>query len=159
MGCSTDGQCGIDELDDVWNITRLNLPQDVTKEEIASIHAGGDTSALITKTGRLWTWGNSVHFVHQLAHDATWLTWSAQEYGQAAHGKKMDQITSPTLVDMDRVKDFHVGGSFSLLLRGKMPCRSWKRMLFSPGPSKADALFGPFLTISPAINAFLALKS
>ncbi|KAL8286415.1 hypothetical protein RQP46_004432 [Phenoliferia psychrophenolica] len=105
-GCNTDGQLGLgpDVLTDVYELSRLTLPTEVVADGVAAIRAGADTSALLTKSGALWTWGNS-------------------EYAQALHGRKIDQIHSATLVPTSsfldpsrKLVDFRSGGSFSLLL-------------------------------------------
>ncbi|KAK4702873.1 hypothetical protein P7C70_g3350, partial [Phenoliferia sp. Uapishka_3] len=105
-GCNTDGQLGLGEevVKDVYEITRMPLPDQVVHEGVARIRAGADTSALITYSGDLYTWGNS-------------------EYAQGLHGHKIDQIHSPTLVPTKsflqpgrKIIDIRCGGSFSLLL-------------------------------------------
>lgn len=102
MGCSTDGQCGQPELDDFWAPIGIHLPDELSRDHVAGVRAGGDTSAIITNAGRLWTWGNS-------------------EYAQAGHGRKHDQICAPTMVispEGERVVDFQISGSSSIMLRG-----------------------------------------
>lgn len=62
-GCNTDGQLGLgpDILNDVSELTKMELPREVVDDGgVAEIRAGADTSALITRGGSLWTWGNSV---------------------------------------------------------------------------------------------------
>lgn len=62
-GCNTDGQLGLGPsvLDDVHEFTRLELPSEVQAQGgVVELRAGADTSALITATGTVWTWGNSV---------------------------------------------------------------------------------------------------
>lgn len=50
---------------------------------------------------------------------------SLQEYAQAMHGRKIDQILQPTLVDPASigdatVLDFRIAGSSSVLLNGEV---------------------------------------
>lgn len=61
-GCNTDGQIGLgDAATDVMGFTRIELPPEIAKEGgVARISAGADTSALVTASGRVWSWGNSV---------------------------------------------------------------------------------------------------
>lgn len=62
-GCNTDGQLGLGdgELSDVYQMTKMELPHEVIKQGgPRHIQAGADTSALITESGQIWTWGNSV---------------------------------------------------------------------------------------------------
>lgn len=61
-GCNTDGQIGLgDASGDVCGFTQIALPSEVVQEGgVARISAGADTSALVTASGRVWTWGNSV---------------------------------------------------------------------------------------------------
>ncbi|GAA5830750.1 hypothetical protein JCM11251_001062 [Rhodosporidiobolus azoricus] len=110
-GCNTDGQLGLgpSELNDVFSLTRLPLPQHIHDHEggVASISAGADTSALITVSGKVFSWGNS-------------------EYAQALHSRKIDQIPSALEIDSSflpspsrRIVDFRCGGSFSLVLDDK----------------------------------------
>ncbi len=41
--------------------TQIELPGQVAKEGgVAQLRAGADTSAVITKAGTVWSWGNSV---------------------------------------------------------------------------------------------------
>lgn len=126
-GCNTDGQLSISPPLDLYSLTKIDLPKEIKQKEggIWKIIAGGDTSGLITKSGKLYTWGNS-------------------EYSQAGHGRKIDQICSPLLVDAKetgflekearRIIDFKCGGSFSLLLDGEfwLLClfpSCWRRLL------------------------------
>ncbi|GAA5949831.1 hypothetical protein JCM21900_004216 [Sporobolomyces salmonicolor] len=107
-GCNTDGQLGLGTsvLSDVYELTKLLLPPEIVEHEggVARISAGADTSALITQSGKVYTWGNS-------------------EYAQAFHGGKIDQIHSPLLIAHEcflppsrRIVDFQCGGSFALAL-------------------------------------------
>ncbi|TNY22351.1 putative Uvb-resistance protein uvr8 [Rhodotorula diobovata] len=104
-GCNTDGQLGLGAAtSDVYQLTRLPLPGEVAKEGgVERISAGADTSALVTKSGTLWVWGNS-------------------EYAQGMHGDKIDQIASPLpvrpsfLPSNRRLVDYRCGGSFALAL-------------------------------------------
>ncbi|KAM0755142.1 RCC1/BLIP-II [Meredithblackwellia eburnea MCA 4105] len=105
-GCNTDGQLGLGPsyLKDVYRLTKVPLPKEVVEEGVTQIRAGADTSALLTTAGNLWTWGNS-------------------EYGQALHGRKIDQILSPLpvptstfLPTSSQIVDFRCGGSISILL-------------------------------------------
>lgn len=61
-GCNTDGQIGLgDASGDICGFTQIDLPSEVVQEGgVARISAGADTSALVTESGRVWTWGNSV---------------------------------------------------------------------------------------------------
>ncbi|ORY79291.1 regulator of chromosome condensation 1/beta-lactamase-inhibitor protein II [Leucosporidium creatinivorum] len=108
-GCNTDGQLGLGEgvLEDVYQLTQMQLPKEVVSEGgAAQVRAGADTSALITASGKVWTWGNS-------------------EYAQALHGRKIDQIHVPTPIDDSflpssrRIVDYRCGGSFALVLDDK----------------------------------------
>ncbi|GAA6000427.1 hypothetical protein JCM10207_008007 [Rhodosporidiobolus poonsookiae] len=112
-GCNTDGQLGLgasaspdDGLSDVYELTKIPLPSHIRTHEggVKRISAGADTSALVTESGKVWSWGNS-------------------EYCQALHGRKIDQIPSPLEIDASflpspsrRIVDFRCGGSFSLVL-------------------------------------------
>ncbi len=50
-----------------------------------------------------------------------------QEYAQAIHGRKIDQIAAPLAIDDSflpparRLVDYRCGGSFSLVLDGQSP--------------------------------------
>lgn len=61
-GCNTDGQLGLASASsDIYQLTRLPLPREIDKEGgVERISAGADTSAFITKSGKVWTFGNSV---------------------------------------------------------------------------------------------------
>jgi len=61
-GCNTDGQLGLSHSRDVYQLTKIPLPESINSREggIERIVAGGDTSGFITKSGKLFTWGNSV---------------------------------------------------------------------------------------------------
>ncbi|GAA5928361.1 hypothetical protein JCM10213_005716 [Rhodosporidiobolus nylandii] len=120
-GCNTDGQLGLspspspsspsspnspaEALSDIYQLTRLPLPAHIRTHEggVAAIRAGADTSALITLSGKVFSWGNS-------------------EYAQALHSHPIDQIPSPREIDSSflpssrRIVDFRCGGSFSLVL-------------------------------------------
>ncbi|KPV76559.1 uncharacterized protein RHOBADRAFT_52550 [Rhodotorula graminis WP1] len=104
-GCNTDGQLGLGSASsDVFELTRVPLPLAVEQQGgVERISAGADTSALVTKSGTLWVWGNS-------------------EYAQGMHGEKIDQITSPLAIKPDflpsnrRLVDYRCGGSFALAL-------------------------------------------
>ncbi|SCZ93223.1 BZ3500_MvSof-1268-A1-R1_Chr6-2g08539 [Microbotryum saponariae] len=105
-GCNTDGQLGLGEacLVDIYQLTPMPIPDEVLAQGgIATIRAGADTSALITKEGRLWTWGNS-------------------EYAQGLQGIKIDQIHTPKPIDdffltpSRRIVDYQCGGSFAIVL-------------------------------------------
>ena len=80
-GANTDGQLAImpDSKDasaaDVYSFTKIVLPTEVVQDGIASIRAGADTSTLITRSGKLWSWGNSVSHLD-----------SARRRGIAAYG-------------------------------------------------------------------------
>lgn len=48
-------------MEDVHEFAKVDLPEEVIKEGgVAGLRAGADTSALITKSGKVWSWGNSV---------------------------------------------------------------------------------------------------
>ncbi|GAA5885643.1 hypothetical protein JCM6882_007509 [Rhodosporidiobolus microsporus] len=112
-GCNTDGQLGLgsssddaEGLNDIFALTKLPLPAHIYTHEggVASISAGADTSALVTVSGKVYSWGNS-------------------EYAQALHSHKIDQIPTPLEIDSSflpspsrRIVDFRCGGSFSLVL-------------------------------------------
>ncbi|GAA5946510.1 hypothetical protein JCM3765_000272 [Sporobolomyces pararoseus] len=103
-GCNTDGQLSILPPRDVYSLTKIELPKEIVTQQggIEKIVAGGDTSGLITKSGKLFTWGNS-------------------EYSQAGQGKKIDQILQPLIVPLPeetRIIDYKCGGSFGILLDG-----------------------------------------
>lgn len=127
-GCNTDGQLGLGDgvLEDVYQLTQLQLPMEIASEGgVACIRAGADTSALITASGKLWTWGNSVRPVRPRAWRALAdRIYRSQEYAQALHGRKIDQIHLPTPIDDSflpsarRIVDYRCGGSFSLVLDG-----------------------------------------
>lgn len=61
-GVNTDGQLGAGDAVDRRVLSKLELPDAVMQGGggVASVHAGADTSAIITRTGELWTFGNSV---------------------------------------------------------------------------------------------------
>lgn len=59
-GVNTDGQLGTNDDDDRHSFTRIPLPEQLEEDGIASLHAGADSSAVISKEGDLWTFGNSV---------------------------------------------------------------------------------------------------
>ncbi|GAA5936202.1 RCC1 domain-containing protein [Sporobolomyces koalae] len=114
-GCNTDGQLGLgpESISDIYTLTQIPLSSEITEREggVAKIFAGGDTSGLITHSGKVYTWGNS-------------------EYAQAGHGRKIDQISSPLLAatrlaldheskgfdEPRRIVDYQCGGSFSMML-------------------------------------------
>ncbi|GAA6027647.1 hypothetical protein JCM8097_007963 [Rhodosporidiobolus ruineniae] len=120
-GCNTDGQLGLgsspsssssssgneaEGLHDIFQLTRLPLPAHIQAHEggVKSISAGADTSALVTESGSVWTWGNS-------------------EYAQALHGRAIDQVPAPLEIDHSfllspsrQIIDYRCGGSFSLVL-------------------------------------------
>lgn len=62
-GANTDGQLGLGEgsLKDTYEFTKVTLPGEIDELQggVARIRAGADTSGLITKAGKVWTWGNS----------------------------------------------------------------------------------------------------
>ncbi|CAD6565465.1 MAG: hypothetical protein CYPHOPRED_005640 [Cyphobasidiales sp. Tagirdzhanova-0007] len=101
-GVNTDGQLGMSDDVDRLTFSEISIPTQLIEDGIASVHAGADTSAFISNEGDLWTFGNS-------------------EYAQAFHGKIIDRILEPKLMDwaligLPKVKSFCTGGSFSLLL-------------------------------------------
>lgn len=65
-GANTDGQLAMTPASDdasaadVYRWTKIALPKEIVEDGIAAIRAGADTSALITRSGKLWSWGNSV---------------------------------------------------------------------------------------------------
>ena len=77
-GVNTDCQLGLslsaEEFDhlDRHQFTRIPLPTELQAEDIASIAAGADTSAVLTTSGKVYTWGNSVRclFTVNLAKQA-----------------------------------------------------------------------------------------
>lgn len=113
-GCNTDGQLSLSSSNtsDHYSLTRIPLSPLLTTQEggILKILSGGDTSGLITKSGKLYTWGNS-------------------EYGQGGHGKVLDQVTE--MVEAvgvrevvlreggRRIIDYQCGGSFGVVLDGE----------------------------------------
>ncbi|GAA6063558.1 hypothetical protein JCM10212_004489, partial [Sporobolomyces blumeae] len=117
-GCNTDSQLAIARslvsTPDVYALTPIPLPVEITDQEggVELVRAGADTSALVTKSGKLYTWGNS-------------------EYAQACHSRKIDQIHSPLSVLASsfhlgssdaaasgprRIVDYRCGGSFGVVL-------------------------------------------
>ncbi|BGP06475.1 hypothetical protein JCM10049v2_002297 [Rhodotorula toruloides] len=138
-GCNTDGQLGLASASsDIYQLTRLPLPREIDKEGgVERISAGADTSAFITKSGKVWTFGNS-------------------EYCQAMHGQKIDQIVSPLPIDSSflpsnrRIVDYRCGGSFALALddRGSVYSAGYgalglgKDKLQSQKPQRIDSLRG-----------------
>lgn len=109
-GNNTDGQLG----DSTVNICSPSLTTlksfdpplpPSSKDPIAGVAAGGDSSILWTASGRVWAWGNS-------------------EYGQClVGGKAIDRISIPTEASQDiaqsiegKVVDICFGGSFVLVL-------------------------------------------
>jgi len=116
-------------------LTKIPLPESINSQEggIEKIVAGGDTSGFITKSGKLFTWGNSVRLssssLSRFAANEIGLVGCAQEYAQAGHGKKIDQIVSPLYVNAQetflekhggrRIVDYQCGGSFGVLLDGE----------------------------------------
>lgn len=111
-GCNTDGQLSLSSTSDHYSLTRIPLSPLLTTQEggILKILSGGDTSGLITKSGKLYTWGNS-------------------EYGQGGHGKVLDRVTE--MVEAvgarevvlreggRRIVDYQCGGSFGVVLDGE----------------------------------------
>ncbi|GAA5921507.1 hypothetical protein JCM3775_003080 [Rhodotorula graminis] len=138
-GCNTDGQLGLGSASsDVFELTRVPLPHEVEQQGgVARISAGADTSALVTKSGTLWVWGNS-------------------EYAQGMHGEKIDQITSPLAIKPDflpsnrRLVDYRCGGSFALALddRGSVYSAGYgalglgQGVLHSAAPRRVEHLEG-----------------
>ncbi|GAA5975842.1 hypothetical protein JCM10908_005298 [Rhodotorula pacifica] len=138
-GCNTDGQIGLgDASGDATGFTKIDLPRGIEQEGgVARICAGADTSALVTESGRVWTWGNS-------------------EYAQAMHGRKIDQILRPLEIDHSflpsnrRIVDYHCGGSFALALddRGSVYSAGYGALglgesgLRSAKPRRIEALEG-----------------
>lgn len=123
-GCNTDGQLGLgsEVVTDVYELRKMELPREIAAEGgIAKLRAGADTSALVTASGKVWTWGNSVR-PFLLFPARLFSSCSSQEYAQGLHGRKVDQIHSPTEIDSSflpssrRIVDFRCGGSFSLIL-------------------------------------------
>jgi len=101
-GVNTDGQLGIGDDEDRHSFSKIDLPEELSSDGIASIVAGADTSAVLTRAGNLWTFGNS-------------------EYAQAFHGEKIDRVLRPKQVPLDflsgsRVQDFRIAGSSAILL-------------------------------------------
>ncbi|GAA5906171.1 uncharacterized protein JCM6883_005465 [Sporobolomyces salmoneus] len=149
-GCNTDGQLGLSHSRDVYSLTHIPLPPFVKEKEggIEKIVAGGDTSGFITKSGKLYTWGNS-------------------EYAQAGHGKKIDQITSPLEVLANetflgngerRVVDYRCGGSFGLILddRHNLYSTGYGALGYSlpSDPSSSfPNLFNPHPTLIPSLSS------
>lgn len=131
LGANTDGQLGLGEakLSDRYEFTKVTLPAEINELQggVARIRAGADTSGLITKAGRVWTWGNSVSRQrHFAASSCPFLTLDfPQEYGQALHGYKIDQVAVPKEIDSSflppsrRIVDFHCGGSYTIVLDNK----------------------------------------
>jgi alpha-tubulin suppressor-like RCC1 family protein len=60
VGANPDGQLGLGDKRDRDAFTDLHLPREIRDDGVRSIHAGADTSAIITRSGRLFTFGNSV---------------------------------------------------------------------------------------------------
>ena len=108
--------------------TKSALPTEVMQEGgVARISAGADTSALVTESGRVWTWGNSVSkpvTSEKMMCGPAERSMDAQEYAQALHGRKIDQILRPLAIDHSfvppnrRLVDYRCGGSFALALDG-----------------------------------------
>ena len=94
---NTDGQLGLGHTKDVCHFTKVRLPEAVVSQGLAAIRAGGDTSALVTEHGAVWSWGNS-------------------EYAQAMHGRTIDQIPSPRQAQESGARDVQIGGSSAFLL-------------------------------------------
>lgn len=66
-GCNTDGQLGLGAgaLEDMHQFTQVELPEQIGREGgVAELRAGADTSAVVTKAGTVWSWGNSVRTAH-----------------------------------------------------------------------------------------------
>lgn len=59
-GANPDGQLGLGDRNDRDAFILLDLTSEVRDDGVRSIRAGADTSALITQSGRLFTFGNSV---------------------------------------------------------------------------------------------------
>ncbi len=79
-------------------------------DELVGVAAGGDTSFAWSRTGRVWSWGNS-------------------EYGQAGHGRAIDRIDEPLEATgalreagVRGVRKIVVGGPFAAIhdARGKL---------------------------------------
>lgn len=108
-------------------LSPVKLPDKILSAGIAFIDAGSDTSSLITKDGRLYTFGNSVRL--HLAMPRTLFydhICFLQEYAQAFHGEKIDRIMEPKHVDTspytdNAIQSFKTAGSSSLLLDGELP--------------------------------------
>ncbi|POY72465.1 hypothetical protein BMF94_4291 [Rhodotorula taiwanensis] len=128
-GCNTDGQIGLGAAEaDVFGFTKVDLPAEIAQEGgVARISAGADTSALVTASGRVWTWGNS-------------------EYGQAMHARKIDQILRPLEIDHSflppsrQLVDYRCGGSFALALDGYGALGLGESLVRSEKPRRVDAL-------------------
>ncbi|GAA5887220.1 hypothetical protein JCM16303_007381 [Sporobolomyces ruberrimus] len=151
-GCNTDGQLSLSSSNtsDHYSLTRIPLSPLLTTQEggILKILSGGDTSGLITKSGKLYTWGNS-------------------EYGQGGHGKVLDQVTE--MVEAvgvrevvlreggRRIIDYQCGGSFGVVLddRNNVYTLGYGALglppttTSSPNPSR----FNPYPTLVPSLSS------
>lgn len=66
-GVNTDGQLGTGDDVDRMKLESISLPDTAVK----AIRAGADTSAIVTESGQLWTFGNSVSIFASLLLDDT----------------------------------------------------------------------------------------
>ena len=62
---NTDGQLGTGDEADRHVFSEVSVPAQLKEDGIASIHAGADTSAIISNEGDIWTFGNSVIGFHR----------------------------------------------------------------------------------------------
>ncbi|PKI82909.1 hypothetical protein MVES_003196 [Malassezia vespertilionis] len=95
-GLNTDGQLAKPAvIPYATQFTHVALPEGVLPTRVI---AGGDTSMVLTSSGNVFVWGNT-------------------EYGQALQAATVDQLRTPTEVDVGiSVVDACLGGSFLLFL-------------------------------------------
>lgn len=134
-GINTDGQLGLPEhcisLPSLLAIPPSSfqpvLPS-MDDDPLVGVAAGGDTSIVWTRRGRVWGWGNS-------------------EYGQAlVGGEAIDRLDVPTeatdalkqaLAPGARVVDVKLGGSFVVILDSESPLAPEPE---SPHDANADCI-------------------
>lgn len=61
-GCNSDGQLGLEDLQDRFAFVPVPLASSLGRSAggVQKLLAGGDSSGLLAQSGELWTWGNSV---------------------------------------------------------------------------------------------------